>query len=216
MNPDLRARVLAAARAEPSPPIGASNARSIAGFVLAFVPLALFDLRSAGLHGRPLGFMVLNVVGWAALAALATWGAVGRGPSMLGRSPRWLFALATATPLALVVVVAAGYVPWPAAEAIDGTPLGDFICFSSVVVLALGPLVAFGVTRRHSDPIHPALTGAALGVAAGAWGSFALALHCPVTSLRHIVVSHVIPVLLVAGVGALIGSKLLALRVKTK
>jgi hypothetical protein len=216
MSPDLRARVLAAARAEPSPPMGTSRVRSAIGFTLAFLPIAFFDLRSVALHGRPLGFVMLNAVGWAVLAAAATWGAVGRGRSMLGRPRSWLLAVAVATPVALLAVVCAGYVPWPAATAIEGTPLGDFICFDAVVILALGPLFAFALTRRRSDPIHPALTGAALGVAAGAWGSFALAIHCPVTSLRHILIAHVVPVVLVAAVGALVGAKLLALREKTK
>jgi hypothetical protein len=216
MSPDLRARVLSAARAERSPPIGASRASTAIGFLIAFLPIALFDLRSVALHGRPLGFVVLNGIGWAALAAAATWGAVGRGRSMLGRPQSWLLAVATLTPLALLAVVCAGYAPWPAAAEIEGSRLGDFICFDAVVVLALGPLIAFAVSRRRSDPVHPTLTGTALGVAAGAWGSFALAIHCPVTSLRHILTAHVVPVLFVAAVGALLGSKLLALKVKTK
>jgi hypothetical protein len=188
----------------------------VLGFGLAFLPIALFDLRYIALQGRPLGFVVLNVVGWALLAAAATWSAVGRGGSMLGRPPSWLLATAVATPIALLAVVCAGYAPWPAAAAVEGTPLGDFICFDAVFILAIGPLVAFLVARRRSDPLHPALTGGALGAAAGSWGSFALAIHCPVTSLRHIVVAHVAPVLLVAAAGALVGAKLLALREKTK
>jgi hypothetical protein len=216
MNPDLRARVLAAAKAEPSPPLGPPRLLGAVGFVVAFLPIAFFDLRSMALHGRPLGFVVLNVVGWALLAAAATWGTFGRGRSMLGRPQAWLLAVAVATPVALLAVVCAGYAPWPAAASIDGTPLGDFICFAAVVVLALGPLLAFMVARRRSDPIHPALTGGALGVAAGSWGSFALAIHCPVTSLRHILSAHVAPVALVALVGALVGAKLLALKGKTK
>jgi hypothetical protein len=216
MNPELRARVLAAARAEPSRLMGSSRVTSAVGFALAFLPIALFDLRSVALHGRPLGFVVLNAIGWAALAATATWGAVGRGRSMLGRPQSWLLAVAVATPLGLLAVVCAGYLPWPAATAIEGTPFGDFVCFDAVVVLALGPLTAFAVARRRSDPIHPALTGAALGAAAGAWGAFALAIHCPVTSLAHVLTGHVVPVLLVAAVGALLGAKLLALKEKTK
>ncbi len=114
MNPELRARVLSAARAEPSPPIGASRVTAVIGFLVAFTPIALFDLRSVALHGRPLGFVVLNVVGWALLAAAATWGAVGRGRSMLGRPQSWLLVVATLTPLALLAVgCARGTPPGP-------------------------------------------------------------------------------------------------------
>jgi hypothetical protein len=50
---------------------------------------------------------------------------------------------------------------------------------------------------------RPALTGAALGVAAGACSWLLVDLWCPVAHPEHIALGHLLPLVLLAGAGAL-------------
>src|SRR5437588_315342 len=83
-------------------------------------------------------------------------------------------AVAIAAPFALLAVAFAGYLPWPSAIHIDCDPLRDFVCFDFTSGLALGPLAAFAIAKKDSDPVHPTLTGAAIGASAGMWGAVAM------------------------------------------
>ena len=216
-SPDLRHRVLAAIEREPAPSRAQSTTRTTIAFALGFAPIVLFvAVLGVAAGDRPPGYIAMVAGGWALLAAAATWGALGRGASMLGRPRSWLLAIALLLPLALLGVALAGYVPWPSAMAIDCARFGHFICFDLSSAMSIGPLVAFAVARRGTDPIHPALTGAALGGASGSWGAVALALHCPVTSVAHVAFGHVLPVIFFATLGALIGARVVAVRAQTK
>jgi hypothetical protein len=216
-SPDLRLRVLAAIEREPAPSRRESTTRTAIAFTLGFLPIVLF----VGVLGvtpgeRPLGYVAMVGVGWALLAAASTWGALGRGRSMLGRPRAWLIGIALLLPIALLGVASAGYVPWPNAMAIDCDRFRDIVCFDFASAMSLGPLIAFAIARRGTDPLHPALTGAALGGASGAWGAVAIALHCPISSLAHVALGHVLPVVLFATVGAVVGARVVAVRARTK
>jgi hypothetical protein len=71
--------------------------------------------------------------------------------------------------------------------------------------------LAFLAVRRNA-PVHPTLNGAAIGVAAGACAWVALDLWCPVASVPHLLVGHLLPLCILAGTGALLGQALLSLR----
>jgi hypothetical protein len=86
------------------------------------------------------------------------------------------------------------------------------VCVATTVALAAGPLLAFLQLRRGSDPESPRLTGAALGAAAGVWGDAAHVLICGYTAPAHILIGHVLPVVLLAGAGVLLGDRVVALR----
>jgi len=60
--------------------------------------------------------------------------------------------------------------------------------------------------------VSPRLTGAALGATAGAWGDVAHVPICGYTEPAHIVVGHILPVVLLALVGVIIGDRVVALR----
>ncbi len=211
-TPDLRARVLGAIRQEPAPPRAVIVRHQAVAFALAFLPLIGFEAHDLHLGERPLGFVVVNVVGWALLAFVATWGAVGRGRSMLGRRHGWLLAIALSLPPLLLGIAAAAYGPWPQAMTIDCGGPGDFKCCAVTLALAIGPLAAFAYARRQSDPVHPKLTGAALGASAGTWAAVSMAMHCPVTSIRHVVIGHIAPVIAFALIGLIVGARVVAVR----
>jgi hypothetical protein len=81
--------------------------------------------------------------------------------------------------------------------------------------MAFGPLAAFAYVRRHTDPVHPRLTGAAVGAAAGAWGALAIGMHCPGTMPVHVLAGHVTPVFLLTLLGIWIGGRGVSVSVKT-
>ena len=217
LSTDLRQRVLAAIEREPAPSRAQSNARVAIAFALGFGPIVAFVAYLGIARGdRPAGYIALVGVGWTLLAIAATWGALGRGKSMLGRPRAWLVAIALLLPLALLGVACAGYAPWPSAVDLDCARVRDFVCFDFTSAMSLGPLVAFAIARRGTDPVHPTITGAALGAASGAWGAAAIALHCSYTSPIHVLVGHVVPVVVLALLGAVVGARVVAVRARTK
>jgi hypothetical protein len=212
--PDLRSRVLEAARRDAAPVRDVTQRRNAIALVLAFLPVVGFETFSLRLGDRPLGFVVVNVAGWALLAAAATFGTVARGRSMLGRPRAWLLFVALALPILLFGVAALGYVPWPSAMDVDCPPISDFHCCEVTLLLAIAPLAAFAYARRGTDPVHPQLTGAALGASAGGWAAVAMALHCPITSMRHVVLGHIVPVIVFALIGLVVGAKVVSVRAR--
>jgi hypothetical protein len=188
------------------------------GFAVASTVACTVLLGGPAVAPRPVGYFALVAVAWAAIAVVASWGAVGRGRSMLGRPIAQRVAIAMVTPIALIAVAAAGSAVWP--QTIDGRSslLAHVICAALTILFALGPLVAFAVVNRRSDPIAPSLTGAALGAAAGAWGALGIELFCTRATPMHVFLGHVLPVAVLVSVGAWVGRRLLgvvAVRART-
>ena len=228
MSADLKASVLAAAAAEPSPTRAAVNRRNRLISVLAavsgvggFVIFALLTsegqlVRLGGeiarhRHVERSVWLVVTTAGGAmGIAAAALWVALGRGRSMLGRSRAWLVYAIVLIPLALFA--------WKVSCSLAfGDPMVDWLerpglkCMALSIAVAAGPLLAFLALRR-SAPLHPALNGAAIGVASGACAWVALDLWCPVAFVPHLVLGHVLPLCILGGAGALLGQALLSLR----
>lgn len=217
-SPELRARVLGAIKREPSPPIDVVSRRRVLAIALGFVPVvAIFQIVGGVVLGeRPMGYVAFIAIGWTILALAATWGAIARGRSMLGRPRAWLVVVAIVTPLLLLGVAAAAAAMWPQTLESPCTPLNHVGCFAIATLMASAPLVAFAFARRHTDPVHPHITGAALGAAAGAWGALAVGAHCPFTNPVHLALGHTLPILLLAVLGALIGGRGVAIQAQTK
>jgi hypothetical protein len=187
-------------------------------FALASTVACALWLGGPAIAPRPAGYFALVAVAWSAIALVASWVAVGRGRSMLGRPTAQRAAIAMLTPIALIAVAAAGSAVWP--ETIDGRSglLAHVICGALTILFALGPLVAFAVMNRRTDPIAPSLTGAALGAAAGAWGALGIELFCTRATPVHVFFGHVLPVAVLVAVGAFVGQRLLgvvAIRTRT-
>jgi hypothetical protein len=213
LPPDLRAKILAAARNEPSPTRARTlRAAAIAialGYALSLVLFIAFGGAETTL--RPVSLIVTTAAGWSAVALACTWGAFGRGRSMLGRSRELLVAIVVAVaPLLLAwAVLWTSVLPTP--DLHPGASL-HIKCFRATLALALGPFIAFMFVRRASDPVHPRATGAAIGAAAGAWGSVMIDLHCPASTAEHIALGHVLPTLGLAAIGAWLGQRVLGVR----
>jgi hypothetical protein len=209
----LRAKVLAAARAAPSPARPAVQRAAIATVALGFAALALVFafVGGADLTTRPPAFLATTLIGWGVLAIAATWGGATRGRSMLGRSAPVLGLVALATGPAFLAWMIVGTMLWPGALGFTPTPRLHVACFAATLAMALGPLVALAIVRRGGDPRHPRASGAALGAVAGAWAGLMIDLHCPVSDALHVTLGHVVPIVALAAVGAILGKRVLGL-----
>ena len=216
--PDLRARVLEAASREPVPSRGDAVGawRRNRGLLFGFgALLSVLLLVGPNLSGRPRGYVTAVVVAWLPIAVAATWASVGRGRSMLGRPAHWLLAVIALTPVALMAAWAAVALVWPPALVNAAGTKQHVFCDVVLLVLSVGPLLAFGALRRGSDPVSPRLTGAAIGTAAAAWAAIVHHLLCALTSPFHIMFGHVVPVLAVTMVGTVVTARTVAVRTKT-
>jgi hypothetical protein len=208
---DLRARVLAAVQREPMPPRRSGARRDAAvlalGFALAVVTARLLGVPHVG--RRPAAYVVALAFAWMAVAAWATGSAVARGRSMLGRPIAQRVAVAVVTPVALFVTSLVASAGWP--ETIDqrNSLRSMVICAAFTILFAVAPLVSFAIVLRRSDPVAPRLAGAAIGAAAGAWGALGIELWCSRATPWHVLGGHVLPVVLLAVVGAWVGGELL-------
>jgi hypothetical protein len=214
---ELRARILAAAQAEPVPPREAGRRRNlllVAGALVLPVTLSVWA-HGPDAGGRPCGYVVALAAAWLLVSALATWGGVLRGTSMLGRSASWRLVVATLTPAALLVTAALAAAVWPQTLVDDATTRSHVVCIVFTFLCAIGPLTAFALMRRQSDPVAPRLTGAAIGSASGAWGALAIELHCGHASPEHVLLGHLLPVVLLGALGILVGHFVVAIRAKT-
>ena len=228
MSAELRARVLAAAAAERSPTRAAVRRRNMligmaaaASGIGAFVIFAAFmsesqllrlggDVMSQQHVQRPVWLVMATVGGAIGVAATALWLALGRGGSMLGRSPQWLLYGGFLIPVSLLVwkvscslAFGDAMVAWPERP-------GER-CLSLSLLVAAGPLLSLLAVRRHA-PVQPALNGAVVGFAAGACAWVAVDLWCPVAYVPHVLFGHVLPLFVLAGAGALLGRTVLAPR----
>jgi hypothetical protein len=209
--PELKGRVLAAVQAEAAPTQRAVRQRGwLTLGISAAIAIAIFaHFGGIRVSGRPGLLVVFTCLGWSAVASAAAAVAVARGRSMLGRSTAALLILIGAAPLVLLawrvgVTVPFGpemTAPWP------GRP--GFRCLGLSLAMAAPLLVALLVMRRRSDPVHPGIAGAALGITAGVAAGTLVDLWCPIAYLPHVLLGHILPLLVAAAFGAWAGRRLL-------
>jgi hypothetical protein len=210
----LRARVLAQVASTPAPTRANYERRVVVTTaVAALATIALF-LVTGGLRpgGRPVE-MIVATVGFGLLAAAVLTRLSSGGPhSMLGR-PRavLLAAVAVTAPLLAAAVLCVSQM-WPATAAGYVGGGTDLSCAGLTLLQGALPLGALVFAKRGSDPVHPAVTGAALGMTAGAWAVVMAYLRCPHAAAMHCIVAHVLPTLILAALGAGLGALFLRVR----
>lgn len=214
MNPDLRARVLAEIAKTPSPTRSEHAKRiAIVAVLGALATLALFFAMGGVKIGTKPIELVAFTAGFAAISALVLKRlSTGRPGSMLGRPSRTLVAACVALAPILALSVLVGAVLWPHAahETVPGRT--DWVCGSMTVMQGLLPMLVLLVPRRGADPVHPAITGAALGMTAGAFAAALAYVRCPHGETFHCVAAHVAPTLILTVIGAALGRTLLRVK----
>jgi len=204
--PDLKRRILAAVQAEPAPTRNAVRRRGWVTFAIcAPVALAIF-VQAGGVraYDRPALLVALTCMGWiVAASAAAALGLARR------RSTVSLVTLIVALPLALLVWKIGVTVPFGQQMMVPWPGRLGFRCLGLTLAMASAFLVAFVVMRRRSDPVHPGIAGAVLGITAGVAAGTFVDLWCPVAHLPHVLLGHILPLVVLALVGAWVGRRLL-------
>lgn len=213
-TPDLKARILEAARKQPAPTRREVMGRVTATLLSAVaVPILAFIGFGAIRPGpRPWSLIIATAAGAFGIALAAVWTAFGRSGQMVGRARSKLVAMTIAAPATFVVwkmVWSEGYgltEPWPDRP--------GFRCLAFTFLLAAWPFLALSSVRRESEPTHPRALGAALGVATGTCGAVLVDLWCPVAHPGHLLMGHVLPIVILGIVGVWVGDRILAIRRK--
>jgi len=206
---DLKARILAAAAAAPSPTRRQGRRATrivLAGAIAA--GLAFFELAGGLAHSRdrPLVFTVRLADGWALASAALTWVAARFGTPLV-RGAEVLRAACIAAPAALVLWIAHFHGAYP-----DPPDVGSWACIVTSLACSSFALAGIVWARRESEARHPATLGAAFGAACGAWAGVLGLLQCPQTEPRHALVAHALPLVVTTLAGALAGGRVLAIR----
>jgi hypothetical protein len=208
-SPDLRDRVLAAIAEIPAP-TRRQLVRRQAWLVLAGIAgaLTLFAVEG-GLRatGRPPSLVAWTALGTSCLSGVGMWFLFTRGRS--GRRRRWTaLALAAAVPAAAFVLWRYGLGclyhlagPW--------SGRAGYRCFAMSVATGGILLGATLLAWRHVDPMTPRATGAAFGAGAGLGSALLVDLWCPVSYVPHLLLGHVLPIAVLAAVGASVGGRIL-------
>jgi hypothetical protein len=204
---DLRARVLAEAARTPSPTRAAYKRRvMILAAIGALATASLFVAMGGMAPGtRPVEMIGFTAgFGLVAAAILMRLSSTGRG-SMLGRPRSVLLTGVVVTAPLLAVVALCATMAWPAQAAEDVPSGAHLACGLMSIAQGILPLLALLLPRRGTDPVHPAVTGAALGMTAGAWTVVMAYLRCPHAAAMHCILAHVVPTLVLTALGALLG-----------
>src|SRR5262249_22448536 len=138
------------------------------------------------IYDRPGVLVVCTCFGWIVAAGVAAALGVARGRSMLGRSTASLVMLIVGIPLALLAWKVAVTVPFGPQRMVPWPGRPGFRCLGLSLAMAAPLLVALVVMRRRSDPVHPAVAGAVLGVTAGVAAGTLVDLWCPIAYLPHV------------------------------
>jgi hypothetical protein len=199
----MKARVLDAVRKKRSPTRPAVTVDTILLLLTAAAVALNIFMGSGGVvvGPRSLSLVVATALGRGTIALASTWASLARGGSMLGRSLPWLVTTSVATPVAIV-----GWMLLAASASADGNAVGGWRCIVTAILIGLGSLAAFLAVQRQGDVAHPVATGAALGVASGAWADFLMVMSCPASSMTHRLLCHIAPTAILAAAGAALGA----------
>lgn len=211
---DLRARVLAEVARTPSPTRSAYKRRIVLLATVGAIATVVLFVGMGGMSPgtRPVEMIAFTVGFGLVAAAVLTRLSSGEPRSMLGRPRTVLLTAVVVTAPILAVLALGATLAWPDAssEHVDGSV--TFACGAISVLQGALPLIVLLLPRRGTDPVHPAITGAALGMTAGAWTVVMAYLRCPHASAMHCIVAHVVPTLILTVLGAGLGWFLLRVR----
>jgi hypothetical protein len=215
--PELRRSTIDAVRRSPAPSASQVRKREL---LLASAAIVLAWLLFEGFGGvrtgpRPFVLVAATAMGSALIASGATWIAGGSGRQMLGRPRVLLVATAVFVPMAYLAWKVILTAPFPNMD-VEWPTRPGWRCFRLSLLLATPPFTAFFYLRKRSDPTHPRAMGAALGAAAGACSSLFVDLWCPVAYVPHLVLGHLLPMALLALLGAVVGHRLLGISVNER
>jgi hypothetical protein len=202
----LKSRILGAIAVLPSSNRRRHVARASLLLVGAVAVSLSFFFLAGGVRvgGRPLSLVIGTALGTGVATCVASYVALGRSNSMMGRPRVWLLAVAVASPLMLLL----WKVAWSAQYdgGIDRWPERPGLrCLKLSLAIGIVPLVAVLFVRRGTDPTHPRSLGFAIGMALGLCSAELIDLWCPVAYLPHLLQGHILPAVVLGLVGSWLG-----------
>lgn len=212
---ELRARVLAEIAGVPSP-TRTQTLRSrlwLCGGAAAGALGVFFSQGGIRATGRPPLLVTLTTLGTTVSVATGMYFLFTRRARSMLRRPSGVLGLVTL--LSVVAFLAWRYglsstfglvQPWP-----DRVGLR---CLRLALITGSLPLFAALIAWRRTDPLAPAATGAAFGAGAGLATAVLTDLWCPVSYVPHLLLGHVLPIVILAAIGSLLGY--VALRVNRR
>lgn len=158
------------------------------------------------LHPEPIVILRVGTLLLLGLATLTALAASAR-PAIGERNNGWRWALAAALlfPVASMILVAAGD-PMPMKEIMQPAAI---TCMSVSTLSALAIGTALTLWLRRGAVVQPRRAGMLTGLSAGAFGTLAYSLHCPVTSVHYIAVWYSIAILTCTLIGRLVVPRLI-------
>jgi hypothetical protein len=212
---ELRARVLAEVASAPS----RTRAQTLLSRLWLFAgaaagALAIF-LSQGGVRptGRPPLLVTLTTLGTTVSVAAGMYVLFTRRSRSMLRRPAWVLGVATA--LSVVAFLAWRYEVSSTFGLVQRWPERVGLrCLRLALITGSLPLFAALLAWRRTDPLAPAATGAAFGAGAGLATAVLTDLWCPVSYVPHLLLGHVLPILILAAIGSLVGH--VALRVSRR
>ena len=206
-RPELRARLLAAARRTPAAPPGAWRRRLTGAgtFAVAWALLAALALRlRVDWRELPVGPVVVTVGGLAGAAVLASVAGLSRGRTMSGPGVTRLTAAVTVSLLGLLALVTLVDPQGPSTRWFGGAAMGRHAVPCGLLVIALGiPLLLAGLAPlRGLTLARPGLTGACIGLGAATVAHLVVRLHCAIGGVGHALLGHLLEALPLMATGA--------------
>jgi hypothetical protein len=119
--------------------------------------------------------------------------------------PGWAMAMAGVFPVVTVILLAVHHADWP--HVLDVAQ--GWHCFVEATLTSLLIAGALLFWLRRGAPVSPRTAGLHLGVGATALGTAVFGMSCPVDSIYHLGIWHVLPVALGALVGRFLAPTLL-------
>ena len=141
--------------------------------------------------------LMLGVLGVASALAVVRIASPGVGNRYDG--PRWGLAMLAVLPGVTLTYYLAGK---PLARVVGD--IHGLNCFEAAMVSSVGIAAALVLWLRRGAPVSLPSAGLFTGVAAGALGSFAYGMSCPLDSLAHLSIWHMLPVAVAGPAGRLV------------
>ena len=209
LSPGVKERVLAEIAKAPSAPRRDVLRSTAVLFACGIVGALVIFLEKGGFRptGRPPLVIALTSLGTAVIAGVGMSFLFTRGRSMLGRSRAFLLLVAAAATLGFLGWKYAVSVVFDMTARFPARP--GFRCLALSIATGALPLCAALIATRRSVPLRPGTMGAAFGAGAGLGSAVLVDLWCPVAYLPHLLLGHVLPIAVLAALGALVGSQLL-------
>jgi len=206
-SPDMRARLLAAARRTPAAPPGAWRRRvaGVGAFTLAWTLLAAVAVRPRPDWGElPVDALVQTFVVLAAIAGLAAVAGLSRGRSMTGLGVERAATMIGVGAMAVLALVVAVDPRGPSTKLFTGAAMGAHVIPCDLMIVGLGlPLLGAGLLPVARLTLsRPGLVGSAVGLAAATVSHLVIRFHCSIGGAGHAILGHVLPAIPLMAAGA--------------